>query len=395
MAARKIFAGALFCLLCLGIAGRMPLYGNPEPREDGKEGSYWDYSLSYDEEGNPWFSQILVWEENPYALRYVVEIRKKFEDPILIMESVDKAEIAVTLAPGDYEYRITLYNLLDLPEAASPWIPLVIRKAEQPEVYSIMPAVFYLEDPVSRVSLQGSFLDKDARIVLLKGNTEVFKGAGTINESGSLLVLDMPEGALDVGSYDILVTNPGGLYYLNRNAFKVSYRKPADLYFSVGYAPKIPIYDEWYRTSWERGFQPAGFTLRAGSYFIKRRAFFVGLEVKSELMLFSGGKQEAIINSEYLSAGLNFLGQYMFTRSFTSIFRTGVNLFWSRHVFDYKGTSGKHFYSLDPALSAGLSLKYHLTKNIYLEGGFEWSQIFHSGFNAGFLSPLVLFGLYY
>ena len=64
-------------------------------------------------------------------------------------------------------------------------------------------------------------------------------------------------------------------------------------------------------------------------------------------------------------------------------------------MFDYKGTSGKHFYSLDPALSAGLSLKYHLTKNIYLEGGFEWSQIFHSGFNAGFLSPLVLFGLYY
>ena len=55
------------------------------------------------------------------------------------------------LTPGDYEYKIVTYNLLDKAEIETDWIGFSIIKAELPTLLEAKPSTIYMDALDGRV----------------------------------------------------------------------------------------------------------------------------------------------------------------------------------------------------------------------------------------------------
>ena len=395
MAGRKrsrrvlLAAIALLPLICLPARAedpaRAPGAGEAEP---------WGYAVSFDGEGNPTFEQTLRWDGNPYVLRYEVEVCEASSGERVLIESTDAPEIVFSLPPGSYRYRILFYNLLDRLEVTSPWVPFLILKAEQPVIADIAPGAVYLEEPVATIMIVGTDIGMDARVYLRKGASAEFQVPGTPDESGTSMMLQLPLERIDVGDYTLTVINPGGLTAEREGGLSVRYLKPVDFFIYLGYSPWILLYDDWYTEAWPVTFQPVGFGLRTGFFFLKRRAFYLGTEAGIEYHEQQGGIDGAVIDSRYAVLEMNLLGKFLFSRRLGLVLRTGGGVMLSYHSFDYDGTPGIDMSSSDPALFSALTLQFHVSKRFFIEGGAAWNHIFHSDFNAGHIQPVLTAGFY-
>lgn len=355
-----------------------------------------EFSFELLPDGTPRFTQVLRWEADPNVLYYEVTMQTAAGEAVSVSR-VDEPVLEFNLGPGDYRYRIVLYNLLGKPELSLPWRFFTVRKAEIPRVASLSQKVWFVEElqPQPQLTLQGEALVPGATVVLKPADSSAPAIAGSVVEQGgtSSVRVEFPERRIIAGEYSLVFTNPSGLSFTVPRALLVRYQRPLDLLLCGGYAPWIALYDSWYRNVWSGTFFPVSAMGRLSAYFVKRPYGYFGAELTVKGQLAQGGTETTTINSTTASAGVEGIYKYRFSRQISLTGRVGGGAAVTHYAFQYRTTSGPEISSANFFVSAGVSLQYFLMKKVFLEAGTDWMHLFMVGFSQGGLTPFLLAGV--
>ena len=354
-----------------------------------------NYSFEILPDGSPLYSQIIKWDSDPNVLFYEVVIQDKSGTEISITPCED-SELILHLPPGEYAYRIRIYNLLGNLELELPFRNLSVLRAELPQISSLSQGSWYMEDLDTEITLTGQDLMPGAEVIL---RSELFPShfiAGKVagNRGNKNVTVEFPDKEIKVQSYTLEWTNPGGLSCTLPHAVKVSYLKPVDVLISVGFAPWFGLYDSWFKNNWPQFCYPLSGKTRISTYFLKKSYGYSGLELAFGGMRATGGISTAAINTLFLDAGLNGVYKYPINRDLFIGARLGggVSRYYSQ--FDYEGTSGAEMTSYDPYIGTGFFVQYFWTNKLFLESGADWRHVFRNSFTEGGVAPFVSAGLW-
>lgn len=351
-----------------------------------------DYSFQIAENGAAVFTQVLRWDSYQYALEYELEIHDAADAEVFKARTPESRQ-TVSLPAGNYLYRITIYNLLGKPEAAGEWIPLLVKKAIQPQVTSFNPDVLYLEEKNFSMTLRCKKLEDGAQIFLVDPAFGLTKYEATIDKvDDDRIALSFPSDKLDSGNFLVKVVNPGGLFSSSKDILKVRYQDPFELFVTVGYTPMFPLYDSWYTGVWKSAIYPAGLVSRISFIALKKRYGYFGVEAGASLRSFSGGETGIELKTKYTSFGLGFLYKYMFNDRIFFLFRAGPGITMTSLEFLYGTDTGESLGSIDLNAAAGLSFQYLITKHWLAELGADFTNIFYKRQNTGFIAPQLSAG---
>lgn len=344
-------------------------------------------------DGTPRFTQVLRWEPDPNVSFYRVIVQTGSGENIADSRT-EKPELRLCLGPGEYRFRIVLFNVLGKPELELPWKPFTVKRAEIPRIRNWSPKAWYLEEFSSVLSLSGRDLIPGATIVLtLTTNDSVRLKGEVIEQDGtSRLRVEFPSMFVQTGTYTLTLTNPGGLSTVLPGAVVVGFQRPVDLQLSAGIAPWVSLYDSWYTQTWPGTVFPVSAVCRCTVYVLKTGFGHFGGELAAGGRFMSGGIEGAGIRLILGSAGLNAVYRLRVSNTLSVTARAGGGIMMSGLSFDYADTGGAALTSVDPCLSAGLSLTYRLTKKTFLEAGADWVQMFASEFTAGGVMPFISTG---
>ena len=352
-----------------------------------------EYHLEFLADGTPRFTQVLRWEPDPNVSLYRVIVQNESGE-IVVDTRTERSELNLCLEPGAYRVRIVLFNLLGKPEFELPWKSFTVKQARTPRIRSASPKTWYLEEPSPVLVLSGQDLVPGATVELtlptndsvrLKG--EVIEHAGT-----SRIRVVFPSDVVRSGTYTLTITNPGGLSTVLPGAIVVKYRRPVDVQISAGFSPWVSLYDSWYTRTWPGTVFPASAVCRWTVHFMKTDHGHFGGELTAGGRFMSGGTEGAEIRLLFGSAGLNAVYRLLLSKTLNANLRAGGSVMMSFLSFEYDGTEGATLISLDPGISAGLSLSYRLSRNVFLEAGADWSQIFASEYTGGGVMPFIAAG---
>lgn len=84
----------------------------------------------------PKFSQRIEWHSNANALEYKVEIQNTATNAVSSF-TTEKTFAELSLAPGNYRYRVTVYDFLGRKATTSAWTAFSVIQAARPEIRSI------------------------------------------------------------------------------------------------------------------------------------------------------------------------------------------------------------------------------------------------------------------
>jgi len=351
-------------------------------------------SAQESDDENAVVGQTLSWEGNGDALRYELIIDDASGKEIY-HQSTESTTADLRLKPGTYRYQIQVYNVLDQVESQSGWQDLVVLKAEIPGPKKIDPAILYLENPVLKFHVQGILLVEGAQYKIYRQDKPDISAVGQVvaHTSDQEVELQFPDFEFSYGDYNLTIQNPGGLKHTLKNALAVRYEKPVDFHFSAGYAPLVVLYDDWYRTTWDKGFYPLGADARLTVMFLKKGDYQIGAELEGGAWMQTGGVEQATINSQYFTGGVNLVYSWLLTKQWRLMARAGGGLMAGFHAFDYQGTPGTAWNSVDPYASAGGGVYYAIFKFWYVEADVGLINGFGQGYMAGLLQPMVSTGL--
>jgi hypothetical protein len=161
------------------------------------------------------FIQRLVWERADYAYRYEIALEARDDSGAyaeIRREFRTENFIELSLVPGLYRYRITVYNLLNRPAGSSQWIYFRVLPALQPELYSFTQEFLPSGEGGTALVLQGKNLQEGAELYLRPmepGGDPVAPLASVTEGDRARLVFDRE--SLAPGRYRAHIRNPGGL----------------------------------------------------------------------------------------------------------------------------------------------------------------------------------------
>jgi hypothetical protein len=126
---------------------------------------------------------------------------------------VEAPPLELSLSPGDYRYRIVLYNVLRKPEAELPWQDFTVLRAEIPRLAASEPRLLFLEDSSAELRLRGEDLVQGATVTLVREDGEARSLLGTVTafDGSSSVAASFALESLAEGLYSLELRNPGGL----------------------------------------------------------------------------------------------------------------------------------------------------------------------------------------
>lgn len=152
----------------------------------------------------------LAWAPVDGARSYLVEVRRAGDAASTVIYSIRTEEFAVDLMlePGNYEVRITAYNVLKKAFSVGDWSELaVIRTAEISSV-TIISSELYAGSKEAELVLSGTGFIK-ATSVLLKQADKEFQGVCELDENSGSLNIRFDLTAAVSGRYQLILQNPG------------------------------------------------------------------------------------------------------------------------------------------------------------------------------------------
>ena len=355
------------------------------------DGSSVGYYFDTDANGNSVFTQVLSWDEDPYALRFDVSIRDSAGTEIF-HKTTESTSVKVQLVPDKYTYNIVTWNLLDQPEEESGWQPLIVIKAEIPKITGVSPAFIYMDMPSSKIIVKGEKLVQGASVLLRDVTGHDIKATESVNTGDSEVSATFPEKDYKPGLFDLVVVNPGGLQSTEKKAVRIQFQRPVDILVGAGYSPITFFQDSWFKANWNKPMYWLGANANLSVYFVKKGWGFLGAEAFAEGFKLTGGIELAAISSEYLLTGGNFLYRYRFSKAISAVAHVGGGVAQSKHSFDYHGMAGPKLSASNLCLDGGLSAQYFFPFKMYVELGASWYEIFGTGYTAGGLSPTLRVG---
>jgi hypothetical protein len=351
-------------------------------------------------QGEAQIFQHLSWESEEYAKAYEITVEQEQNGRYaeIIRESTETAFIEVSLGPGKYRYRIQVYDLLNLPRGNAEWDYFEVGAALQPEIQSISPEAFYLEDGAPwNIRLTGRNFTEGAEIILRardgKGPDIIPLSAAVENE-GRNITLGFDALSLSPGNYDICIRNPGGLESSAEN-FKIAlFEKSGDINVSIGYAPLIPLYGKFFNI-FDKFIDPLGAYARISVAPFKRAWGYIGAEFEPFWNFLNNSRDGYSVSSHLIGGHFNILYQRRLpNRAFVLNGRLGAGI---TAAIDYHYSYGdwKSFSSFFISAGAGASIQWFIRRPFFMELGIEYNHIFTTkdATHPGYLRPVLGIGV--
>jgi len=360
------------------------------------------------------FIQRIEWNAVQYVYRYEIIVEQvdaanKYIEVVKDFTEVNFIEISIPA--GKYRYKVRVYNLLNRLEGESNWQDFEVFLAIQPNVETISPRMFYLdEEGATVITVTGKNIVENAELFLMTRNvpgktqstTRIAPSQKKIDPSGGVAELVFNDLDLKIGMYDVIVQNPGGLKS-SMGPFTIAFQKPIDLNVAIGWTPMKFLN---YMSSSDANYDVVNDVLNHMYYFstslrvtfipIKKSYGYFGIELAPYVAYFSDKKSEGYtVEGFFTGAHLNMVYQKHFIkRKLVGNARIGAGLssFYDLQV-DY-GTGlvsdpiNTWFYSAN----VGLSLQYFITKTIFVDVGADYQQNFPASMPHGLIKPGIFVG---
>jgi hypothetical protein len=322
------------------------------------------------------FIQRLSWLEDENASLYelIIEQREKRdsrkEEYIQVRRFVTKeSSVEFSLPPGNYRYRVLVYNLLRQGEYTSPWVDFEILAALQPELSGFSPRSF---DPNQggeiKLVLEGRNLLPESKIRLERLGKSFPPRTYSPDPSGERAVVIYNAEDLSRGSYTIRVINPGSLE-ASRQGFLVD--APSSFRVLAAYAPVIPSRGFVFE-AFDKPLYPLGIGVRAAWLPLKGFWGTLGAEAVFGWGYLNDRKNNADISAHFGELGINALYQWNLNHFLAVNVRAGGGLNGILNlVFDHGIAQSDSYNALSPMIDMGLSLEWICYRSLYAEAGVE------------------------
>lgn len=360
------------------------------------------------------FIQKIEWEPVDNILRYEVIIDQRYGNSEryneVIRRSVEQPFIEISIPPGNYRYKVLVYNLLNRLDGESDYLYFSVFKAVQPRIDEITPRNFYMdEDQPRQVTLIGENFVLGAKIYLVPIRESITNNAE--NQRGVLVPVDLKysdigdtvdlifnEKDLIIDNYRIVVVNPGGLTS-TFESLVIRFQKPIDINVHIGYSPLIPIsagaFHNTYYEVFENAFYPVGFTARASFVPIKQMFGYFGLELSPFYNYVKTDRDTYIASTHVMGTVLSFLYQKPFmSKKLVLNARLGAGFAsYLNMYFDYKnGITSEPMNTWFPAIQGGASVQYFVYKKAFAELGLDVKAFFADGMPTLYIGPVLTAG---
>jgi hypothetical protein len=387
-----------FLLTALFLA--FPLFAQeaaPEAAEPPASGDVRsDYRLG--EDGK--IRQRIAWTRaNAYF--YEIEIEKIGPGAVWKLEQKERTEqnfLEVSLTPGMYRYRVLNYNVLGRVGATSEWMGIRVFVAKQPAAESYSPAGYYFDFPAVEftLTLTGRDLAEEAQVRLVpqtKGAVIAPSSLAYRADETSIAAVFQAE-ALIMGAYDIVITNPGGLEQ-RLEGFFADFRRPLDITVSLAYAPLFPL-SGYFFDIYDAPFYPLGLYGRVSLVPLKRLWGWIGFELgfhyadlKTQDAAYglSGGIPAVYADALFQKWNRNY------TLALNLRLGGGFNFISNVEFSHQDGSRSERADAARFAINSGASVQWFMWKNIFVEAGAEYVQLFSAPSPApGFIIAALALG---
>jgi len=352
-----------------------------------------DENYFFDTSGaSPRFFQRLSWTGNEYAIDYEVIIQRRErggEYTEVLRERTEELLINVSLAAGDYRYRVIPLNLLGQSDEGPEWRAFEVKAAYIPSIVKFNPVVFFLDRyGVKEMEIIGNNLLEESEIYLQKTTGLIIYPIEKTVISKERVKLTFDDLKLVSGEYEIHVKNPG-VPEITTGGFSISYRKPLDIFLKISWIPVVPVYGET-EIFMDKKFSSAGAGLSFEVISSARSSFNGGLELA--VSVFS---MDAISTFKDFSDGGNgdfctefdlnfaFQKQFMYKKMSLTV-RLGVGGTMNNGGLVNDDDILFHF-------NFGLSYSYFIYKSFFAEAGVTFSY-YYAQDSFGLLRPRLSVG---
>ncbi len=362
----------------------------PIPIEKNEEGFLFKY-----EGKEALFIQKIFWDKSEYAISYQMLLKDNEDRMIIDVETEDNFR-EFSLPAGEYFYKIIPFNILGQAEGESRWIPLSIKKAYLPVIYSLSIETIYVEDFYNDpIVIHGKDFT-DEVTVHLKDLTDPLRHLITpvIKEkSNSKIELQFKKEDFSFGEYELIVTNPGNIYAIRK--INVKFAKPVDIFSTTSYLPIINSQSGNFNSLLSDIFHPFGIRLEFVLFPIKLKYGYIGFGLNGDFNFFN--EIQAVTLDGLLfkgSVSANYL--YYFNKYFGIHPKFGGGVAFTGMIFNYGNDAiNKKYLSADPYFITGAGIQLRVFRGITLYTGFDYIQLFYSDSTFGFFQPYLGAGYYF
>ena len=336
--------------------------------------------------------QHLSWTGDEYAIDYEVIVERREhggEYTEVLRKRTEELLINVSLAVGNYRYRVIPLNLLGQNAEGSEWKAFEVKAAFIPSIVKFNPIVFFLDRyDVKEMEIIGDNLLEESEIYLQKATgLSIYPIEKTVI-SKERVKLTFDDHKLVSGEYEIHVKNPGAPE-TTEGGFSISYRKPLDLFLKISWIPLIPVFGDT-KIFMDQHFSIAGMGLSFEVVSSARSSFNAGLELA--VSIFS---MDAMSTFENISDGengafcaefdLNFVFQKQFMyKKMSATVRLGVGGTMNNEGLVNEDDILFHF-------NFGLSYSYFIYKNFFVEADANFTY-YYSEDSFGVFKPRLSVG---
>jgi hypothetical protein len=373
-----------FSFLVLFLIAALSLSAQDLPLSENVES---DYRLDSDGKIHQRISWLRV-----NAFYYELEIEKIIEGGIWapeLRQRTDQTFLELTLPPGMYRYRIHGYNVLDRIGSSSEWFGIRVFAAKEPKAESFSPEAYFVDSLMEEFTMiiAGHDLDEEAQAFLRlrkPGAKPIPAVSVKYKADQTTLTAVFSAGDLAIGKYDIIVVNPGGMSQTIQGfsvVFTVGFSSPYDINISAGYAPLIPLHGYLF-DSFTSGIYPLGFYGRVSYVPDKRLWGWLGVELTPQYTGLKTESDDYSVSGNMFSLSAAALYQKWFINYTVSLnFRLGAGFTSISNIkFDHDdGSSSKEMTASSMNMTLGASASLFFRKNIFIEGGAEYTMLVSSG----------------
>lgn len=303
------------------------------------------------------YIQRIEWEGDENAWQYGIEIISEDASVEPLTLTTEATFVTFTLPPGNYKYRISVYDLFGHIAVQSKWCVFTITKAVQPIIGDMEENITVKKTNKVEIPVQLENVSDASKIVMINSETneevvaefevETDKDTG-INIVDKLIVPKLPE-----GNWTVKVTNPGGKSIVSDN---------------ININLKKKDYD----------FKNVNFQLQGGYPF---------LFGNSEVLSILDGPVKFNLGGRFSIAPINYGRNYF-----------GFDVFYNFDNIDYQNeilTIAVNLHTVQFSVLYQFELwKEHLYFDTRLGMGFTFMDLFSSGghgddFEKGYIYPAV------
>lgn len=364
----------------------------PAATQDVLEKDFW-----FDEvDGDIVFTQLLSWDPVAYCSWYDVAVEQQTQDGVwnTVLETrTETHELEVQLAPGEYRYRVTVYNVLKKPAGTSEWFRVTVIRARQPRVSDVSPGAIYFEEENSDFfSVSGANLFSESVVSFRHTENHARRYSGIIEEVDSRernIRVRFPLNAIPVGTYELVVENPGGLSTASAPV-RFAYIKPVDIDVSLGYMPLFVLWDDTIEEYFDSMIVPIGAVFRVSYIPSKRTTGFYGVGAIVSASRLSNETQYYDLTMNWIMAHVVFVYQRPLIKQKLNLelhAGPGVTVYQDIRFSFANNIESPDYSPWSVSALAGASLHIYLRKRLYVDVSIDASMVFMEDMRAFSLHP--------